>query len=71
MFTLATVIATRLLHYFSAMSSIVLLLGCLSVVVSGSTPHYTNTWAVEVEDGKEKADAVAEKYNFVNKGQVR
>lgn len=27
-------------------------------------------WAVEVEGGKESADALAEKYNFENKGQV-
>ena len=53
------------------MGSTVLLVVYLSAMVRGSTPHYTNTWAVEVEGGKEQADAVAEKYNFVNKGQVR
>ena len=35
-----------------------------------SDPLYTNVWAVEVEGGKEQADALASKYHFENKGQV-
>ena len=30
----------------------------------------TNGWAVEVLGGKENADSLADKYGFVNKGQV-
>ena len=32
---------------------------------------YANVWAVQVEGGSEEADALAKKYNFINKGQVR
>lgn len=31
---------------------------------------YANIWAVEVDGGKEAADALAIKYHLVNKGQV-
>ena len=30
----------------------------------------TNGWAVEVHGGKDNADRLADKYGFVNKGQV-
>lgn len=43
---------------------------CVAVAVRGSLPSYTNAWAVEVEGGKQRADAVAKKYGFENKGQV-
>ena len=33
-------------------------------------PQYANVWAVQVEGGIEEADALAKKYNFINKGQV-
>lgn len=33
--------------------------------------HFTNTWAVEVHGGQEAANGIAEKYGFVNLGQVR
>ena len=35
-----------------------------------SVPLYANIWAVEVEGGKEQADALASKYHFENKGLV-
>ena len=31
---------------------------------------YTNSWAVEVTEGKERADELAKKYGFTNRGQV-
>ena len=31
---------------------------------------YTNSWAVEVNGGKEVADNIARKHGFINKGQV-
>ena len=37
---------------------------------AGSAPLYANIWAVEIDGGKEEADALARKYHFVNKGQV-
>jgi hypothetical protein len=33
-------------------------------------PVYTNVWGVEVDGGRRAADALAEKYGFINKGQV-
>ena len=36
-----------------------------------SPPVYTNSWAVQVDGGLSAADALATKYGFVNKGQVR
>lgn len=60
-----------------------LLAVCSIAAVRGSSlratralPHdaplvYANVWAVEVDGGKEEADALAAKYQFVNKGQVR
>ena len=39
---------------------------------SSSAIRYTNSWAVEVRDGGSKAaDALARKYGFENRGQVR
>ena len=31
---------------------------------------YTNSWAVEVNGGKQVADDIARKHGFINKGQV-
>ena len=31
---------------------------------------YTNSWAVEVAEGKATADALAQKYGFINLGKV-
>ena len=35
-----------------------------------SAALYANVWAVQVDGGREEADALAKKYNFINKGQV-
>ena len=32
--------------------------------------RYSNTWAVEVRGGDEEADALAQKYGLINRGQV-
>ena len=37
---------------------------------SAALALYANVWAVRVEGGREEADALAKKYNFINKGQV-
>ena len=50
--------------------TVLFLASCVTVAVRGSLPSYTNVWAVEVEGGKQRADAVAKKYGFENKGQV-
>ena len=40
--------------------------------LSDSPPvQYTNSWAVEVSGGEEKANALAAKHGFVNTGKVR
>ena len=46
------------------------LASCVTVAVSGSLPSYTNVWAVEVKGGKGRADTLAKKFGFENKGQV-
>ena len=38
---------------------------------SAALALYANVWAVRVEGGREEADTLAKKYNFINKGQVR
>lgn len=32
--------------------------------------QFTNRWAVRINGGQEKADLIAEKYGFLNMGQV-
>lgn len=48
----------------------ILLLTC---AVSGAKgkERYSNSWAVEVRRGTEKAEELARKHGFVNLGQVR
>jgi len=50
---------------------IVLTAACVAAV-SCSSAHtlYANSWAVEVEGGRDAADALAQKYGFENRGQV-
>ena len=38
--------------------------------VSGWEQLFTNSWVVEVDGGREVADAVAKRHGFVNLGQV-
>ena len=33
--------------------------------------RYSNTWAVEMREGAKEADALAQKYGLVNRGQVK
>lgn len=47
---------------------LLLLLACSS---RAESQRYTNRWAVEVRGGPEEADALAHKYGFENRGQVR
>ena len=54
-------------------SSVLLQAAVILVFCDSSTAiRYTNSWAVEVRDGGSKAaDALARKYGFENRGQVR
>ena len=43
----------------------------LAGAVSPLVPvQYTNSWAVEVAGGEEKANAIAEKHGLINAGKV-
>jgi len=55
------------------LSSVLLQAAVILVFCDSSTAiRYTNSWAVEVRDGGSKAaDALARKYGFENRGQVR
>ena len=48
-----------------------LLLWLLACSSRAESQRYTNRWAVEVLGGPEEADALAHKYGFENRGQVR
>ena len=42
----------------------------VAVIGCAATREYSNSWAVEVVDGRERADLLAKKYDFDNEGQV-
>ena len=48
-----------------------LLLWLVACSSRAESQRYTNRWAVEVLGGPEEADALAHKYGFENRGQVR
>lgn len=51
-------------------SVIVLTVACVVAVSCSTHTLYANSWAVEIEGGKDAADALAQKYGFENRGQV-
>ena len=51
-------------------AAVVLLLICI-VTGAKEKERYSNSWAVEVRGGAEKAEELARKHGFVNLGQVR
>ena len=50
-------------------ATVALLLICV-VTEAKEKDRYSNSWAVEVRGGAEKAEELARKYGFVNFGQV-
>jgi len=42
----------------------------LSAVFSSVSGHYTSQWAVHIPGGSERADHIAAKHGFINRGKV-
>lgn len=62
-------------QFASTMKFLILTLATLSTweaasARGGFSDSYTGSWVVEVAGGREKADALARKYGFINEGQV-
>lgn len=59
------------LHQVTA--RIIVLISCQLVHITITTAiddSYSNTWAIQLDGGKEEADRIAKKLGYINTGQV-
>lgn len=52
---------------------IIVLISCLLVhftITTAIDDSYSNTWAIQIDGGKDEADRIAKKLGYINTGQV-